>query len=174
MKHLAIMPSQPKYQTWLDAVYHMFTMIFTDAETYGISLPVTLDEVQTRLEEHAPAFAEVTVPQLVHWDLWQGNVFVDTTGDLPDICGLIDFERVYWGDPLGEVFFRGDGNPSFIAGYGHPVLHTRAQRTRNRFYDLYLYLIMVVEDGPRQYTDKGVVQWAQKKLDETLESIRQL
>ncbi|TFG73705.1 MAG: hypothetical protein E4H27_00300 [Anaerolineales bacterium] len=164
----------PRYSTWSDALHQMFGMIFTDADTYAISLPITLDEIFTRLEEQYPSFAEVTTPQLVHWDLWQGNVFVDTTQDAPDICAVIDFERVYWGDPLGEVFFRGSGNPSYIAGYGQPVLHTKAQRTRNLFYDLYLYVIMVVEDGPRQYSDKGAVKWARKKLDETLESIRQL
>jgi aminoglycoside phosphotransferase (APT) family kinase protein len=163
---------EPKYTTWLDAVHHFFVMLFTDSVKYKIDLPVTLDEVKIWLETHAGCFHEVTIPQLVHWDLWQGNIFVDMQNGEPRICGVIDFERVYWGDPLGEAFFRGKGHPAFLEGYGRPMLQTRSQRVRNLFYDLYLYIIMVVEDGPRKYSDRGVVQRARRQLEETLEQLR--
>lgn len=165
---------EPKYASWIDAVHKMFTMLFTDAVKYSVKVPVTLDEVHTWLKTQSHHFNEITTPHLVHWDLWQGNVFVDIDGGEPNICGIIDFERVYWGDPLGEAFFRGAGNPSFIKGYGQLALDTQSQCTRNLFYDLYLYVIMVVEDGPRQYTDRGIVEWARGKLDATLERIRKL
>jgi hypothetical protein len=31
---------------------------------------------------------------------------------------------------------------------------------------------MIVEDGPRQYTDKKTVDWARKRFDTTLAALR--
>ena len=167
---------EPKFSSWMEAVRVMFTMLFQDADTFDIDLPIGLAEVDTWLTLHQRTFSEITLPRLVHWDLWQGNVFVDMegNGNVPTICGLIDFERVYWGDPLGEAFFRKGGNTAFIQGYGQPMLATESQRTRNLFYDLYLYIIMIVEDGPRQYSDRGVVNWARGQLVDTLTQIREV
>lgn len=165
---------EPKFETWLDAFHDMLSMLFFDAQRYAIGLPITAGEVKAKLHTCRHHFAEVTTAQLVHWDLWQGNVFVQFKNKRPCITGVIDFERVYWGDPLGEAFFRGEGNPDFSAGYAHPMLLTESQRVRNLFYDLYLYVIMVVEDGPRQYSDRGVVAWARQKLDHTVEQLRSL
>jgi aminoglycoside phosphotransferase (APT) family kinase protein len=165
---------EPKYTTWMDMVLTMFHMLFGDAETYAVQLPITLDEVNTLLKVQTHHFAEIRQPRLVHWDLWQGNVFIDIDGGEPRICSVIDFERVFWGDPLLEAFFRRNGNQAFMEGYGQSMLSTQSQRVRNLFYDLYLYVIMVVEDGPRQYSDRGIVTWARKQLDETLIELKAL
>ena len=53
--------------------------------------------------EAHPALDEVQSPRLVHWDLWDGNVFVDPA--TAQITGISDFERSLWGDPLMEVNF---------------------------------------------------------------------
>ena len=56
------------------------------------------------LRAAAPALDEVTVPALVHFDLWPGNILVDRPADGPArIGGLIDGERMFWGDPLADL-----------------------------------------------------------------------
>jgi fructosamine-3-kinase len=161
------------FDSWLEAFTWMCSLLFADAGKYGVETPITESDFLALLNEHTSTFAEVVQPQLVHWDLWEGNVFIRQNGGDPAICGIIDFERAFWGDPLSEVFFgKGPAAASFIKGYGGDILTTHAQKTRRIFYSLYLYLVMIVEDGPRQYTDKKTVEWAKKRFDATLAALR--
>lgn len=76
---------------------------------------VMLGRLLSRLEEEKEFFEEVTVPCLVHWDLWEGNVFVSGG----KITGIIDWERALWADPLLELGFRTYDDPAdFLEGYG--------------------------------------------------------
>ena len=105
----------------------------------------------------------VTVPQLVHWDLWDGNIFVDpNTGR---INGIVDFERALWGDPLMECQFEFRGPQSAYAeGYGRPMFLTEEDTIRRILYNVYLYAIMVIECTFRQYDNDGQERWARGKL----------
>ena len=71
---------------------------------------------------HAPLLDEVTTPTLVHFDLWDGNILVDTTAPTPTIGGLIDGERAMWADPLADfvslALFRDiEQDGAFLHGY---------------------------------------------------------
>ena len=115
----------------------------------------------------------MTRPQLVHWDLWAGNIFITFNGDTPQIAGIVDFERALWGDPLMESYpGRLVGIPNYIAGYGQDILATQAQRLRRIFYNIYLDLIMIIEDGPRQFDDKSSVKWARERLKHDIKMLR--
>ena len=46
---------------------------------------------------------EIETPDLVHWDMHNGNIFVDPATLASD--RRIDFERALWGDPLMECNF---------------------------------------------------------------------
>ena len=39
---------------------------------------------------------------LVHFDLWDGNILVESDPAGHRIGALIDAERAFWGDPLAE------------------------------------------------------------------------
>ena len=91
-----------------------------------------------------------------------------------EFSGIVDFERALWGDPLMESYLlRLDGLGAYMAGYGEDILATQSQRLRRLFYNIYLYFIMVIEDGPRQYDDKGGVMWARDQLQRDLARLRQ-
>ena len=64
-----------------------------------------------------PALDEITEPRLVYWDLWDGNVMVDTTTH--ELTGMLDLERALWGDPLMESQFSPHvDSPALLAAYG--------------------------------------------------------
>jgi aminoglycoside phosphotransferase (APT) family kinase protein len=162
-----------EFDNWPDAFRWMCTLLFADARQYPIALQFSEQEFFDKFDEHQAVFAEITRPQLVHWDLWAGNVFVTFDGDTPRIEGIVDFERALWGDPLMESYpGRLVGIPNYIAGYGHEILATQAQRLRRIFYNIYLDLIMIIEDGPRQYDDKRSVKWAQERLQRDIKMLR--
>lgn len=142
---------------WRTAFTGMLDAVLDDARDYRARLPVPADEVARILRAAFPALDEVDVPYLVHFDLWQGNILVDRSTGVARIGGLIDGERMFWGDPLADfvsLALLGDikKDEDFLAGYreagGRAVFDTPA-RLRLALYRSYLYLIMITETVPR-------------------------
>ena len=74
------------------------------------------------LREEARRFRAVTVPSLVHGDLWWRNVLVQEGADGWRITALLDAERAFFGDPAAEwVFGFLDIPPAFWEGYGRSL-----------------------------------------------------
>jgi aminoglycoside phosphotransferase (APT) family kinase protein len=169
----------PAFEAWPDALRFMCAQLYADAGRFGIVPSLPQAELLGYLDRYHAALTEVQQPRLVHWDLWGGNVLVtmdEWGGDdehheggdaVPTVTGIIDFERALWGDPLMEFIpARLGGIEAFEAGFGAPLLDTPAKRLRRLLYNVYLGLVLVVEDGPRRYTDKSSVIWGRGLLDE--------
>lgn len=143
--------------TWREAFLAMAAALLGDIERYPTPLPRPRAEIMAVLEAAAPALEEVTTPRLVHFDVWAGNVFLDLSGP-PRIQAIIDHERAFWGDPLAEfvtptIFGELKEDDPLLTGYREvtPLELTPSARTRIDLYRAYLYLILLVENGPRQY-----------------------
>ncbi|WP_179013817.1 phosphotransferase family protein [Paenibacillus sp. 79R4] len=151
---------------WPDVLRSMFGGILADARDAGVSLPMTEDEIWSVLDQAQASLEEVKTPCLVHWDLWDGNVFIRDGR----ITGLIDCERALWGDYLLEFNFRTVSGQSaaFLRGYGIEQL-TPSEKTRSQIYDLYLVLILHIECAYRKYEDQRHIEWATKLLKTTWE-----
>lgn len=147
--------------TWRAAFTAMLEALLGYAERFGARLPVPADHVRAVTEAAAPALDEVTVPTLVHFDLWDGNILLTGTGADTRIGAVVDGERMFWGDPLAELcalnlFGPPDADPHLLAGYraaGGTAVFDDAARARMALYRCYLYLIMLVEGVPRGYSD---------------------
>lgn len=151
-------------RTWRDAFIAMTGALMDDALRYDTPLPCSLVEIAGGIHANAHALDEVTVPALVHFDVWPGNVFLSPpSGGPPKIQALIDHERAFWGDPLADfvtptIFQELREDDPIIAGYreagGRLDLTPQAMR-RDALYRVYLYLILLVENGPRQYPEEA-------------------
>ncbi|MGQ4365288.1 phosphotransferase family protein [Streptomyces sp. SAS_272] len=161
----------PLTADWRTAFAAMFDAVLADARDYGARLPRPADEIAAVARSAYGALDEVTVPRLVHFDLWPGNVLVDRTGGGARIGGLIDGERMFWGDPLADFVspalladIRQD--EAFLAGYreaGGRAVFDAPARLRLALYRAYLYLIMIVETVPRAVgADRD--RWTQEKV----------
>ncbi len=142
---------------WRVSFLSMVDDILDDAVRLGADLGAPAGVVRALLHRHAPVLDEVRVPALVHFDLWDGNVFVDGSTRL---TGVIDGERAFYGDPYAEfvslALFRDiEDVPGLLAGYaagaGRPVSLDAATRIRLGLYTGYLYLIMLTEGPTRGY-----------------------
>jgi aminoglycoside phosphotransferase (APT) family kinase protein len=153
-------PFGPLSSDWRSAFLDMVDAVLADADRFAVRLPRPTAEVRELFEAQSPVLDEVTVPTLVHFDLWDGNILVDRdTGGPPRITALIDAERAFWGDPLAEfvslaLFGDIEEDDAFLTGYrsagGSAVFDTGARR-RLALYRCYLHLIMWVEATPRAY-----------------------
>ncbi|MBN1580218.1 MAG: aminoglycoside phosphotransferase family protein [Anaerolineae bacterium] len=158
-------PTQPDdlFSSWREAFGAMLSGVLADGIEMGVDLSVPYDELQDRLVSFYHVLDEIVVPQLVHWDLWDGNIFVDPT--TKRINGVVDFERALWGDPLMECLFGfRDPHSAYAEGYGGQMLVTNEQICRRTLYNIYLYLIMVIECAYRQYETQDQENWARSQL----------
>jgi aminoglycoside phosphotransferase (APT) family kinase protein len=170
----------PLRETWRAAFLDMVSAVLEDARTYAVTLPRPIVEVEGWFADRAHVLDAVTRPSLVHFDLWDGNILVSPGPDGPEglegpeglrIGALIDAERSFWGDPLGDfvstaLFGDIEDDPAFVAGYraaGGSVTFDDATRLRILLYKTYLNLIMWVEAVPRQVSAERV-EWLRGKV----------
>lgn len=152
-------PWGPLRATWREAFLEMVGAVLDDAGRFGVPLPRPAREIRELFASRGPLLDEVTVPVLVHFDLWDGNILVDRGDGGPRLSALIDAERAFWGDPLAEfvslaLFGDIEEDDAFLNGYrsgGGPAVIDAAARERLALYRAYLYLIMWVEAVPRGF-----------------------
>ncbi|NUP16017.1 MAG: aminoglycoside phosphotransferase family protein [Streptomyces sp.] len=161
----------PLAPDWRTAFTGMLDAVLDDARRYRARLPRPADAVAHTLRAAHHALDEVTVPCLVHFDLWQGNILVDRASGEARIGGLIDGERMFWGDPLADLVslaLLGDikRDEAFLAGYreaGGRADFDVPARLRLALYRCYLYLIMLTETVPRA-ADADQTRWVQERV----------
>ncbi|MEU4761667.1 aminoglycoside phosphotransferase family protein [Actinosynnema sp. NPDC023794] len=149
---------------WPTAFTAMLGAVLSDADRYGVDLPVPADRLRAMLHAARDALAEVVVPSLVHFDLWPGNVLVDP--GTARVTGVVDGERAFFGDPLADMpslalFGLVEEDQDFLAGYrgaGGRFEPTRTARQRLELYRCHLYTIMTVEAVPRGTTGSAALR----------------
>ena len=151
--------------------YHVFStmteLAFSDAERLSIDLKISKKQLFKDIEASRELFDEVKTPVLVHWDLWDGNIFVKDN----HITGLIDWERSLWADPLMEVGFRTyHSDRDFYKGYGIERLSEK-EYLRSLWYDVYTMLLVSQECDYRHYDTREMYDWATGHLVDKLKEL---
>ena len=165
----------PLRDGWRAAFLDMVSAVLEDARTFAVTLPRPIGDVEEWFADRAHVLDAVTRPALVHFDLWDGNILVASGPSRHRIGALIDAERAFWGDPLGDfvstaLFGDIEDDPAFVDGYraaGGTVTFDDATRLRLLLYRTYLNLIMWVEAVPRQ-AGADRVEWLRGKVFEPL------
>lgn len=163
-------PGQPEYQgtEWYPVFCKILKAGLEDAKKGNVDLQISVDELLNYLERDKVVFEEVKEPRLVHWDCWDGNIFVENG----KLTGIIDWERCLWADPLMEVGFRTySPNPAFQKGYGMEVLNVRQQR-RALWYDIYLMILVALECEYRKYETMDTYDWSIGILTKQFEKLK--
>lgn len=159
--------------TWKEAFLKIFDSVLEDGRRKNAEYGgLTIDEIRAAVVKHAPALETVTTPQMVHWDAWDLNFFVK------DGCvtGLLDFERVLWGDPLMEAQFRmlvfAGGITESLKAYGKTSF-THEEEERNHLYTLHLGLVMKTEHYYRHYDTDEVANLGMGLIVPTLQWLQE-
>ncbi|KYF66725.1 aminoglycoside phosphotransferase [Sorangium cellulosum] len=150
--------------TWREAFTRIMESVLEDGVRKGVVYDHGHDEIRAAVLRHAPALEEVTTPCLVHWDVWDPNVFVKEGR----VVGIIDFERALWADPLMEAQFRplsSEGITSSMRGYGKTSFTPEEER-RCRLYALHLALVMHTECHYRNYDTDSIYNLSRQWIDE--------
>jgi aminoglycoside phosphotransferase (APT) family kinase protein len=146
--------------SWKEVFADLIHNLLADARRLGAVMPIPYEAIEAEVAGRLHVLDEVTEPRLVHWDLWDGNVFVREGR----IVALIDWERALWGDPLMEYYFRYiEDNTHFCKGYKGSFDHPN-ERARIKLYDWYIDLIYFIECYSRKYESEGHLKWAHDNL----------
>jgi aminoglycoside phosphotransferase (APT) family kinase protein len=167
-----------KKDSWYDAFAELVAILFNDYARFGIKVPAFATTAVHLLPKHEPSFKAVTVPSLVHWDLWEGNIFLKKQGDEYHIQGITDFERALWAEPYIEVsFWTPKRHVALIDCYGREAFEARDAQIRRVFYDLYLSAIMYLEQYTRGYTwlfSKSIRVYSLLRARQALQHLRRI
>lgn len=154
---------QPAGTNWRETFDQMVQDVLQDGLDMQVDLGRPYEQVSDLIRRNLDALDEVDTPRLVHWDLWDGNIFVDP--ETVQVTGLIDFERVLWGDPISEAFLMlQPAESGFVEGYGEDLLGSPTRRRRRLLYDVYLFLILIIECYFRHYPNHDQENWARSVL----------
>lgn len=146
--------------SWRETFEKLMMNLLDDAKRLKAEMPISLETIEAEIRSRMHVMDAVTEPRLVHWDLWDGNVFVRDGR----IVALIDWERALWGDHLMEYYFRYiENSEHFCKGYGDSFSSPN-ECARKKLYDLYIDLIYFIECYSRKYDSQGHFQWAHDNL----------
>ncbi len=144
-------PAQ-QFTTWKEAFFHMFDQLLRDADQRNTKLPYA--KIRQALSGNAAYLEELKAPALVEFDCHEGNVFVKQVDGVYQIEGILDLERAFWGDPIGDFptafVFTDDirKEPAFLSAYLKAAgrsAYTEADAKRYQLYRLYILTIMAAE-----------------------------
>ena len=149
-----------RYDSLFLFVKHMLENLISDAGKKDIDIVYDGQTLLNQLETDKSAFEAVKEASLVHWDMWAGNVFVNDG----HVSGIIDWERALWGEPFMDDRFRmHNRSEHFLQGFGQTSF-SEDELKRLRWYDIILYLTMMIEVYYREFEDEGQYFWAKEML----------
>jgi aminoglycoside phosphotransferase (APT) family kinase protein len=162
-----------KFHTWDQAFLCMIKELLDDAIDARVILPYDYDKIYNMIYDKRKVLNIVKTPSLIHKDLWEGNIFVDPK--TAKITAIIDCERAIYGDTLldpacGFLLH----NEAFMKSYAGRVYLEKEEEIRAVLYQIYLYLIMVIECSYRQFPDENSSKWASTQLEGVLGDLQKL
>ena len=149
-----------RYDSLADFVCTMLTNLISDGQKKNVDLGCDTDRLMEEFEKEKHIFDEVQYATLVHWDMWEGNVFIEDD----HVSGIIDWERAMWGEAfMDDRFRKHNRNKDFLVGFDKQNF-TESELKRLRWYDIILYMTMMVEVFYRESEDKGQYYWSKEQL----------
>ena len=123
--------------TWKEAILLEVAQWRSLAEPAGIFTSEEMDAIEETFLHHSAVLDAITVPHLIHGDLWYGNILVDKERNL---AAMIDGDRALFGDPEFELATGWIISDSFLEGYGKGLDPSEDAVLRRRLYKLLLSL----------------------------------
>ena len=149
-----------RYDSLFEFVKTMLTNLLSDARKKNVDLGCDARRLIEQLDSEKESFDEVRSATLVHWDMWEGNIFVSQG----HVSGIIDWERALWGEPfMDDRFRKHNRNDDFLEGFGLNAF-SDSELKRIRWYDVILYLTMMIEVFYREYEHQDQYRWAKEML----------
>lgn len=124
------------YAAWSQVLIDFAGEVADKCRQHQLFEDSVIDEFISVFHANQELFDEITVPALVHNDLWDPNVLVqrDDQGR-PYIVAIIDADRAMFADrEFDFIVYKND--PRFMKGYGHVLQTDLRSLTRRKAYKM--------------------------------------
>ena len=121
--------------TWKEAILSEMLQWRSVAEPANVFSTEECDFIEGCFLANSAVLDSITVPNLIHGDLWYGNILVDRDNRL---TAIIDGDRALFGDPEFELSTGWMISESFLEGYGKTLDPSADAVLRRRLYKLLL------------------------------------
>ncbi len=161
-----------KFSTWRDALLYIIRGVLDDGISNGTDLRcISYEDLWEMTVKYSAPLLEVKIPSLIHWDMWDGNIFIENG----EITGIIDWERAMWADNLAEHDFSSfeHQKEAYMQGYGMTAC-TVNEEIRMMYGKLYRMLVMIIECKFREYDNDWQYNWVTGELAKWTEQFRKL
>ena len=175
---------EKQFATWKEAFYQMVGMVLEDGRRLKKKIPY--DRIEHALQAHGDCLETPKVPALVDFDCHEGNIFVKQGADGWHISGIVDLERAFWGDPIGDFptafIFCDDIRKekvlleTYLEKSDEIRAYTGTEVRKFLLYRMYVLTIMIAETFRFGGSVYGKLQevFARKNLKKTLKELEKL
>ena len=91
----------PEFPTWSQTILDRFERVTSAMDHVQLDM-TDLQSLFTIVQDHITTLDEVQQPRLLHGDLWLFNILIERSVAGPNIVGILDADRAWWGDPLAD------------------------------------------------------------------------
>lgn len=161
-----------KHSSWKDSLLYIIRNLLDDGLRNGTDLKcISYEDLWTLAVKHSDALSEAKMPCLIHWDMWDGNIFMEDG----KITGIIDWERAFWADNFAEHDFSAfePNKQAYMEGYGITE-PSKNEEIRMMYGKLYRMLVMIIECKFRNYENDWQYNWVTGELEQWLKQFRKL
>jgi aminoglycoside phosphotransferase (APT) family kinase protein len=89
------------HNRWQDAILERFARISQSMEAQKLPNP-DFEAILKLVHAQSALFDEIVLPRLLHGDLWTFNLLITRDERGPQITGVLDPDRAWWGDPQAD------------------------------------------------------------------------
>jgi aminoglycoside phosphotransferase (APT) family kinase protein len=90
-----------EYRTWSQTILDRFERVIAAMNEVQLDL-TDIQSIFTAAQDHTTMLDEIQQPHLLHGDLWLFNILIGRSAAGPNIVGILDADRAWWGDPLAD------------------------------------------------------------------------
>lgn len=127
------------FSRWSEALLYEVEVWKAVAKPVALFSDIVFATIDAIFQAHTELLDQITVPHLVHGDLWSGNILASIDAGVCRFRAIIDMDHALWGDP--EYDFSGSMlNDAFAKGYGSRLLEYEENKdsfVRRKLYLLY-------------------------------------
>lgn len=90
-----------EFKTWSQTILDRFERAIQAMAAVGLDL-TDIETVMTIVRDQTAMLDVFRQPRLLHGDLWLFNILIERNPAGPNIVGILDADRAWWGDPLAD------------------------------------------------------------------------
>lgn len=158
------------FTRWSDALFYEVEDILKRLKERSSFTETEVLMINRLYKENGYILDEITIPHLLHTDLWEGNVLLRE--DTHEIAAIIDGDRAVWGDIDFEFSSSWMQNAILKEGYGLKSDEGFDENRKKRIllYQLF-YALLEAYVGAAEYNDYGQYRVNRQKAFEIIKKI---